>query len=53
MLGNHLTRFTFHNVRGEVVAYAGRWPGIPPNKDTPKYKLPGGFKKSQELFNSP
>ena len=39
------------NVTGELVAYAGRWPGEPPDKDTPKYKLPAGFKKSQELFN--
>lgn len=41
-----------HNVKGEVVAYAGRWPGEPPDKDTPKYKLPAGFKKSLELFNA-
>lgn len=40
-----------HNIKGEVVAYAGRWPGEPPDKDTPKYKLPAGFKKSQEVFN--
>ena len=40
-----------HNVKGEVVAYAGRWPGEPPDQDTPKYKIPAGFKKSQELFN--
>lgn len=40
-----------YNVQGEVVAYAGRWPGEPPDKDTPKYKLPAGFKKGQELFN--
>jgi DNA primase len=39
-----------HNAKGEVVAYAGRWPGEPP-KDTAKYKLPPGFKKAQELFN--
>lgn len=39
-----------HNPKGELVAYAGRWPGDPP-KDTPKYKLPPGFKKAQELFN--
>src|SRR5206468_4584656 len=30
--------------------YAGRWPGDPP-ADTPKYKLPPGFRKSQEIFN--
>lgn len=39
-----------NNVEGKVVAYAGRWPGEPPS-DTPKYKLPAGFKKSQELFS--
>ena len=39
------------NVKGEVVAYAGRWPGVPPDKETPKYKLPAGFKKSQEVYN--
>ena len=39
-----------HNVKGEVVAYAGRFPGEP-CEDTPKYKLPQGFRKSQELFN--
>ncbi len=38
------------NVEGELVAYAGRWPGDPP-AEIPKYKLPGGFKKSQEVFN--
>lgn len=38
------------NVEGEVVAYAGRWPGEPP-EGTPKYKLPQGFRKSLELFN--
>jgi DNA primase len=39
-----------HNANGEVVAYAGRWPGKPEG-DTPKYKLPQGFRKSQELYN--
>jgi DNA primase len=39
-----------HNVKGEVVAYAGRFPGEP-GEDAPKYKLPQGFRKSQELFN--
>ncbi len=39
-----------HNVKGEVVAYAGRFVGAPP-EGTPKYKLPPGFRKSQELFN--
>ena len=35
---------------GRVVAYAGRWPGDP-SEDTPKYKLPPGFRKALELFN--
>jgi DNA primase len=39
-----------HNPEGNVVAYAGRWPGEPQG-DTPKYKLPQGFRKSLELFN--
>ncbi len=39
-----------HNATGEVVAYAGRFPGEPTD-ETPKYKLPPGFRKSQELFN--
>lgn len=39
-----------HNVGGELVGYAGRWPGQPP-EDRPKYKLPAGFKKSAEVFN--
>jgi DNA primase len=38
------------NPEGQVVAYAGRWPGEPA-EDTPKYKLPQGFRKSLELFN--
>jgi DNA primase len=40
-----------HNIKGELIAYAGRWPGDVPDQDTPKYKLPPGFKKSLELFN--
>jgi DNA primase len=39
-----------HNIEGKIVAYAGRWPGEPPD-ETPKYKLPSGFRKSVELFN--
>ena len=50
MMVGHIV-IPIHNVKGEVVAYAGRWPGEPPDKDTPKYKIPAGFKKSQELFN--
>ncbi len=39
-----------HNKEGQVVAYAGRFPGEP-SDDKPKYKLPQGFRKSLELFN--
>jgi DNA primase len=39
-----------HNPDGQVVAYAGRFPGEP-TEETPKYKLPQGFRKSLELFN--
>ena len=35
------------NVRGELVAYAGR----APDGKLPKYKLPAGFRKAWELFN--
>ena len=35
------------NLRGELVAYAGRAVDARP----PKYKLPAGFRKSLELFN--
>lgn len=38
------------NAQGAVVAYAGRFPGEPA-EDTPKYKLPQGFRKSLELYN--
>ncbi len=40
-----------HNVKGELVAYAGRWPGVPPDENTPQYKFPPTFRKMQELFN--
>ena len=40
-----------HNVKGELVAYCGRWPGETPDKEIPKYKLPPNFKKGRELFN--
>jgi DNA primase len=36
------------NQRGQIVAYAGR----AVDRGTPKYKLPTGFRKSLELFNS-
>jgi DNA primase len=39
-----------HNPDGQVVAYAGRWPGQAP-EGTPKYKLPQGFRKSLEVYN--
>jgi DNA primase len=39
-----------HTIEGKVVAYAGRFVGDPA-EDTPKYKLPQGFRKSQELYN--
>ena len=41
-----------HNAAGELIAYAGRWPGNagwPEGED--KYKLPPGFHKSLVLFN--
>ena len=38
-----------HNVKGELVGYAGRWPGEPP-KERPKYRLPDGFKKASEVY---
>ena len=50
MMVGHIV-IPINNVKGELVAYAGRWPGVPPDKDTPKYKLPLGFKKRLELFN--
>lgn len=37
-----------HNPAGQLVAYAGRWPGA---TDKEKYRFPEGFKKSVELFN--
>lgn len=39
-----------HNAEAQLVAYAGRWPGKPP-EGTPKYRLPRGFRKSLEVFN--
>ena len=40
-----------HNSTGELVANAGRWPGTPPDGKE-KYRLPGGFKKTLELYNA-
>lgn len=39
-----------HNAAGALVAYAGRYPGKPP-EGTAKYKFPKGFRKSLEVFN--
>jgi DNA primase len=39
-----------HNDKGELVAYAGRWPGDPPEGEG-KYKLPPGLQKHLVLFN--
>ena len=39
------------NSQGEVVAYAGRWPGSEPPDGEGKYKNPPGFHKSLEIFN--
>jgi DNA primase len=39
-----------HDAQGRLIAYAGRWPGTPPD-GLPKYRLPRGFRKSLELFN--
>jgi DNA primase len=49
VMADHIA-IPIHNPKGEVVAYAGRFPGEPA-EDTPKYKLPQGFRKSLELFN--
>ena len=39
-----------HNTAGELVAYAGRWPGEPP-EGVERYLLPKKFEKSRVLFN--
>ena len=46
----HRVVIPIHNADGELVAYAGRWPGNPP-EDTPKYLLPPRFCKQLEVFN--
>lgn len=44
--------FPIHNPSAELVAYAGRWADDEPvPKGEGKYKLPGGFEKSLELYN--
>ena len=40
-----------HNAVGELVAYAGRWPGEDVPEDQERYKLPKNFQKSRLLFN--
>jgi DNA primase len=39
-----------HDEQGELVAYAGRWPGEPP-EGVERYLLPKRFEKSRVLFN--
>ena len=39
-----------HNENGDLVAYAGRWLGDPPEGE-PKYKLPPRFQKHLVLYN--
>ncbi len=39
-----------HNEKGELVAYAGRFVGDPPEGE-PKYRLPAGLRKSLLLYN--
>jgi DNA primase len=40
-----------HNPEGKLVAYAGRLPEDSPTDESPKYRLPPGFKKRLELYN--
>jgi DNA primase len=40
-----------HNERGELVAYAGRWPGEAVPDGQERYRLPAKFEKSRVLFN--
>jgi DNA primase len=40
-----------HNERGELVAYAGRWPGDDVPEGAERYKLPAKFQKRRVLFN--
>ena len=39
-----------HDAAGQLVAYAGRWPGEPP-EGVERYRLPKKFEKSRVLFN--
>src|SRR5205814_129506 len=38
------------NQSGKLVAYAGRWPGDPPENQS-KYRFPKDFRKSLEVYN--
>jgi len=49
MMAGRIT-IPIHSMEGQVVAYAGRHVGDPP-EGTPKYKLPPGIRKSLELSN--
>jgi DNA primase len=40
-----------HDAVGQLVAYAGRWPGEDVPEDQERYKLPKNFQKSRVLFN--
>jgi DNA primase len=40
-----------HNEQGELIAYAGRWPGDEPPEGEGKYRLPPNFHKSLVVFN--
>ena len=43
-----------HNEAGQLVAFAGRWPGEPPDdqgESIPKHKLPPKFRASHVVFN--
>lgn len=43
--------FPIHNADGELVGYAGRLAGESETAENPRWRLPGGFLKSIELFN--
>lgn len=40
-----------HNAAGQLVAYAGRWPGDEVPEDVEKYRLPAKFEKHRLLYN--
>jgi DNA primase len=40
-----------HDEQGQLIAYAGRWPGDDPPEDEPKYIFPPNFHKSLVLYN--